>query len=787
MKEINWIELMFGILEGKVSSSARATGFGGDPCFAEILLLESFCRIPAEDLLGMSEESEDYSGNSGIPTLTFVPQPLVLHPEVKGGSEMTLSISSEIPIAVIRPWIEDPQPWNSILTLSPWAGIQNRRSSGPSTTEGPDFGLPVRDKGRGVEESITSDPGIDEVIRDRRDGFVDHRHDEVVSGSRVLVPQYQVQGIQRDRVIDSKSLGSVPGISGYGQRDEGSAPLVDGMSIGVSGYLDEVRDGARDGLVKGGVEVGAEVHRVRSPALDHGRGVEESITSDPGIDEVMRDRGDGFVDHRHDGVVSGSRVLVPQYQVQGIRRDRVIDSKSLGSISDPGISGYGQRNETSAPLVDGRAIGVPNHRDRGEDFGANVLPIIEGEAIDAGSDPKPISNIRPQIQGIQKDQVIDSKSLGSISDPGISGYGQRNEASAPLVDGMSIETPNRLGKIRDGARDGLVKGGVEVGAEAPHAQPMVLDKGQGIREFIASDPGVDEVMMVPNSDDVLIRVSSDEGKSSESMPRVSGDEAFDRKPLVKIQDPGIGDGFVDHRHDEVVSGSRVLVPQYQVQGIQRDQVIEPQSSGILSKNREHDLQVVNSDIHPLIQDNKGDASQHRFSDPQPVAHPANPVYYAFPEPDGKVLPFPSPYRWQEVHEVIERISNAISIVRGTSRRISRIELDISQEEWGKARVRLWTAGDRIFGIVEASDPKFKAILDLELPILKENLARSGVDIEFIAEGAGYGPNSWQMPEQRKDIVWTRDPSGSWFRIQEAPPEGDWSSDSYGSGHIDLWA
>jgi hypothetical protein len=137
--------------------------------------------------------------------------------------------------------------------------------------------------------------------------------------------------------------------------------------------------------------------------------------------------------------------------------------------------------------------------------------------------------------------------------------------------------------------------------------------------------------------------------------------------------------------------------------------------------------------------------------------------------------------------VIERISNAISIVRGTSRRISRIELDISQEEWGKARVRLWTAGDRIFGIVEASDPKFKAILDFELPILKENLARSGVDIEFIAEGAGYGPNSWQMPEQRKDIVWTRDPSGSWFRIQEAPPEGDWSSDSYGSGHIDLWA
>jgi hypothetical protein len=248
-----------------------------------------------------------------------------------------------------------------------------------------------------------------------------------------------------------------------------------------------------------------------------------------------------------------------------------------------------------------------------------------------------------------------------------------------------------------------------------------------------------------------------------------------------------GDGFVDHRHDGVVSGSRVLVPQYQVQGIRRDQVIEPQSSGILSKNREHDLQVVNSDIHPLIQDNKGDASQHRFSDPQPVAHPANPVYYAFPEPDGKVLPFPSPYRWQEVHEVIERISNAISIVRGTSRRISRIELDISQEEWGKARVRLWTAGDRIFGIVEASDPKFKAILDFELPILKENLARSGVDIEFIAEGAGYGPNSWQMPEQRKDIVWTRDPSGSWFRIQEAPPEGDWSSDSYGSGHIDLWA
>jgi hypothetical protein len=604
------------------------------------------------------------------------------------------------------------------------------------------------------------------------------------------------------------------------------------MSIETPNRLGKIRDGARDGLVKGEVEVGAEAPHAQPMVLDKGQGVGGFITSDPGVDKVMvvpnsddvlirvsseegkssesmprvsggeavdrkpsvkiqdpgmADQGDGFVDHRHDEVVSGSRVLVPQYQVQGIRRDQVIDPKSLGSISDPGISGYGQRNETSAPLVDGRAIGVPNHRDRGEDFGANVLPIIEGEAIDAGSDPKPISNIRPQIQGIQKDQVIDSKSLGSISDPGISGYGQRNEASAPLVDGMSIETPNRLGKIRDGARDGLVKGGVEVGAEAPHAQPMVLDKGQGIREFIASDPGVDEVMMVPNSDDVLIRVSSDEGKSSESMPRVSGDEAFDRKPLVKIQDPGIGDGFVDHRHDEVVSGSRVLVPQYQVQGIQRDQVIEPQSSGILSKNREHDLQVVNSDIHPLIQDNKGDASQHRFSDPQPVAHPANPVYYAFPEPDGKVLPFPSPYRWQEVHEVIERISNAISIVRGTSRRISRIELDISQEEWGKARVRLWTAGDRIFGIVEASDPKFKAILDLELPILKENLARSGVDIEFIAEGAGYGPNSWQMPEQRKDIVWTRDPSGSWFRIQEAPPEGDWSSDSYGSGHIDLWA
>jgi hypothetical protein len=535
---------------------------------------------------------------------------------------------------------------------------------------------------------------------------VDHRHDEVVSGSRVLVPQYQVQGIQRDQVIEPKSLGSVPGISGYGQRDEGSAPLVDEMSIEASGYLDEVRDGARDGLVKGEAELGAEVHRVRSPALDHGRGVEESITSDPGIDEVMRDQGDGFVDHRHDEVVSGSRVLVPQYQVQGIQRDQVIEPKSLGSV------------------------------------------------------------------------------------PGISGYGQRDEGSAPLVDEMSIEASGYLDEVRDGARDGLVKGGVEVGAEAPHAQPMVLDKGQGVGGFITSDPGVDKVMMVPNSDDVLIRVSSEEGKSSESMPHIPGGEAVDRKPSVKIQDPGMadqGDGFVDHRHDEVVSGSRVLVPQYQVQGIQRDQVIEPQSSGILSKNREHDLQVVNSDIHPLIQDNKGDASQHRFSDPQPVAHPANPVYYAFPEPDGKVLPFPSPYRWQEVHEVIERISNAISIVRGTSRRISRIELDISQEEWGKARVRLWTAGDRIFGIVEASDPKFKAILDLELPILKENLARSGVDIEFIAEGAGYGPNSWQMPEQRKDIVWTRDPSGSWFRIQEAPPEGDWSSDSYGSGHIDLWA
>jgi hypothetical protein len=82
----------------------------------------------------------------------------------------------------------------------------------------------------------------------------------------------------------------------YRSRDPAGYPSLvdDDELLEVSGYLDEVRDGARDGLVKGEVELGAEVHRVRSPALDHGRGVGESITSDPGIDEVMRDRGMGL-------------------------------------------------------------------------------------------------------------------------------------------------------------------------------------------------------------------------------------------------------------------------------------------------------------------------------------------------------------------------------------------------------------------------------------------------------------------------------------------------------------
>ena len=697
MKEINWIELMFRTLEGKASSSAQATGFEGDLCFAKILLLESFCwipdiRNPAEDPLDMSEEGEeDYNGDSGIPALTSVPQPLILHPEVKGGSETTLSPSSEIPIAVGKPRIEDPQSWNSIpKSFSPWSGIQNRQSSDLSIAEGPDSRPLVWDKGQGVGGFITSGSGIDDAM---------------------VVPNSD-DGLIRMSVEESKPSESMARISGSKAVDQKPSAKI----------------------------------------------------QDPG----MADQGRRFVVHSYDEDVSGSQVRVPQYQIPEIQMPSVVDPRSLGSISDPGIAGYAQRDEASSPLVDERDVGIPGHQDRGEDFGAKVLPVIDEEVIDVGSDPKPISNIKPQVQGIQMPSVVDSMFPASISDPGITDYDHLGGTSTPLIDGRDVGFLNHMDKIHDGARGRLVEGRIDLGAEVPPARSL--------------EPGIDEVMVVPNSDDVLIRMSSEEGRSSGSMPHISGGKVVDQKPMVDQ-----GRGFVVHSGDEDVSGSQVRVPRYQVQGIQRHPVIDSQSSGVLSKNREPDLQVANSDIHPLIQDNKEGVSQSPFSDPQPVIHSANPVSYAFPKPDGKTLPFSSPYRWQEIHEVIERISNVISVVRGTSRRISRIELDISQEEWGKARVRLWTAGDRIFGIVEASDPKFKAILDFELPILKENLARSGVDIEFIAEGAGYRPDGWQMPEQREDMVWTRDPGGSWFGIQEASPEGGWSLDGHGSGHIDLWA